>query len=448
MKKITVIVLLFVSIDVSAQNISLTDSIIKFGVTEKGKPDGEKSEIKIDKTGGSIQSSDGKVELIFPAGAVTKKTNISIQPVTNFASNSNGKAYMMEPSGLIFQQPVKIIFHYKETDTDGSVADLMGIAMQDDKGLWIPAHKVVLDTVSKTIKADIQHFTSFVNYMWSKLKPVSARVKVKGSLRLQIVTLAPDDEWEDNELLEPLTKTQNEIPQIWSVNNIAKGNNTVGFISASQDNSAIYQAPSQVPDQNPVAVTVEHSYSSSVKNLNNVRLVSNILIYGDAWEVKMVASLKGGTSAAWGGVVTYKDQGSFVVSLEKNKPAVIGIKNNLETIADNCSKIILNPNTCTGIIHITGIKEIKVTPGQPDPVIEIAFIQRPSEFTKVQYTCPPPPGYKGGAASGAISSFPQIPAFPMYIKFTAKEGEQTLQQIGEPGGELFLKITARKINDE
>ena len=48
MKKLLLYFLLFISANSSAQNISVTDSIIKFGITEKGKPNGEKSEIKID----------------------------------------------------------------------------------------------------------------------------------------------------------------------------------------------------------------------------------------------------------------------------------------------------------------------------------------------------------------------------------------------------------------
>ena len=55
MKKIIVFILLFVSVNASAQNIAVTDTVIRFGVTEKGKPDGEKAENEISKDGGSLQ---------------------------------------------------------------------------------------------------------------------------------------------------------------------------------------------------------------------------------------------------------------------------------------------------------------------------------------------------------------------------------------------------------
>ena len=465
MKKIIVFILLFVSVNASAQNIAVTDTVIRFGVTEKGKPDGEKAENEISKDGGSLQSSDGKVELIFPAGAVTKKTAISIQPVTNHAPNGSGKAYQMEPSGINFQQPVQIIFHYTDEETEGSLPDLMGIAMQDDKGLWSPLDKVALDTSLKTIKADINHFSSYINYARARIKPSSAKVKVNGSLRLKIIyTVDPYDD------LSPIplhgtTEVEVNPNEVWSVNGIPNGNSTIGLISVSQNKSAIFKAPAQVPDQNPVAVSVQAVFKSSTR-YNNKTLVSNILIYGNAYEVKMVTSTKGGTIKSWGGIKTSKDEGSFIVSLDRNKPAVINIKNNFEVITDNCTKTILNPTTCTGPIHVAGIKQIKLTaanpPGQPYPIVEIWFMQYPVELTRFNYTnCPPPPGFKGGPAKAkidftnwrvAMALLPMLnrPALPHYLKFEAKEGEYVFPDYnyGSEGGNLYLKFSVKQIKDD
>jgi hypothetical protein len=216
MRELIIAACLFFSLASSAQNIAVTDTVIRFGVTQKGKPDGEKTENKITKEGGSLQSSDGKVELIFPAGAVTKKTTVSIQPVTNHAPNGGTKAYQMEPSGNHFKQPVQIIFHYRDEDTEGSLAGLMSIAMQDDKGLWGSLDNVALDTVSKTVKATISHFSSYVNYLKAKIDPSSAKVKVNGSLRLTITYVAEGNE--DDELT-PLGAQIISSP-LWSANGI------------------------------------------------------------------------------------------------------------------------------------------------------------------------------------------------------------------------------------
>lgn len=449
---------LLICLTASAQNIAVTDTIIKFGITAKGKPDGEKSENKIGKEGGSIQSSDGKVELIFPAGALSKKTVISIQPVINFAPNSNGNAYQMEPSGINFVQPVQLIFHYKNDDTEGSLASLMGIAMQDENGLWQPLKKIELDTTNKILTANIQHFSSYVNYTWSNLYPSSARVKVGGSLRLQIKTLEPLDEDNTGDDLASLGGVGQQTPETWSVNAIPRGNSSIGIISASQNNSAIYQAPAAVPQQNPVAVSVEHIYKNKSLDTKILRLVSNITIYDDAYEVKMVAAIIGGSPAAWGGVVTNRDAGSFTVSLQKDKPAVINIKNQMEVMTNNCTKIILNPNSNTGILHVAGARQIKITPAnppaQPYPLVEIWFTPYPVELTRFHFTCPPPPGVKQTVTGNidlsqmAMMIFMGKPAIPQYIKFFAKDEEQTI--IESPPGvrEIYYKIWVKKIKEQ
>ena len=454
MKNILSLLLLFVVVHTTAQNITVTDTIVKFGVTATGKPDGQKNNIKIGKDGGTIQSSDGKVELIFPAGAVNKKTKISIQPVTNFALNSSGKAYQMEPSGITFEQPVQIIFHYRDDDTEGGLPNLLGIAMQDDKGLWSPLKNVVVDTLLKTTTAYIQHFSLYVNYLKAKINPSSAKVKVNGSLRLQITNVKDmEDDYDDG--ITWLSANHSDQKVLWSVNGIPKGNNNVGLISISQNYSAIFKAPAQVPEQNPVAVTVEDKFKKY-----HFLLTSNILIYGDAWEVNMEASIKGGSESNWGGYSTNSDNGSFVVSLENNKAVVKNIKNNLETLTDNCSKTILNPTTCTGIIHVAGSKFIKVTPanppGEPNPIVEIIFIKYPVILTQAKYNCPPPPGFKGGPAIGTINNMTTLvfqmiartPAIPQYLKFEAKEGEQVLMEEGSPGSESYFKIWVKKIKDK
>lgn len=81
MKKIIVFTFLFVTVTASAQNKAAEDTTAKPAITEQGKPDGEKTEIKIGKEGGSFTSSDGKITLVIPVGAVSKKTTFSPLPI-------------------------------------------------------------------------------------------------------------------------------------------------------------------------------------------------------------------------------------------------------------------------------------------------------------------------------------------------------------------------------
>ena len=62
-----------------------------------GTPEGKLISKEIGVDGGQIVSEDGRVELIFPAGALAKNTIISIQPRTNPAPNGVGRSYWFEP---------------------------------------------------------------------------------------------------------------------------------------------------------------------------------------------------------------------------------------------------------------------------------------------------------------------------------------------------------------
>jgi hypothetical protein len=172
----------------------------------------------------------------------------------------------------------------------------------------------------------------------------------------------------------------------------------------------------------------------------------------------MVSAIIGGSPNAWGGIVTYRDEGSFIVELEKEKPAVTTIKNQMEVMTNNCSKIILNPNSNTGMLHVTGARQIKITPAnapsQPYPVVEIWFIPHPIEVTQFHYTCPPPPGVKNAAIGNidlsqmAMMMFMGKPAIPQYIKFIAKEEEQTILESPPGVKEIYYKIWVTKIKEE
>src|SRR5690349_13179579 len=100
-----------------AQSNDLTIKYLRMdSVTAVGKPTGEEVSQEIGKDGGTIMSDDGRIELMFPEDALNKKKKIKIQAVTNLAANGSGNAYQLEPSGLEFQKPVTLVFHYSENE--------------------------------------------------------------------------------------------------------------------------------------------------------------------------------------------------------------------------------------------------------------------------------------------------------------------------------------------
>jgi len=219
-------------------------------VTAAGKPTGEEVSQEIGKDGGTIVSDDGRIELIFPQDALRKKKKIKIQAVTNLAANGSGFAYQMEPSGLQFQKPLTLIFHYSENELSGASAEFKGIAWQDEKGRWQAIPEVSLDTVAKTITTQINHFSSYASFDKITLRPQQARVKVEKSIQMEIHFVISDP---DAGLALPPTIPN---PQ-WTVNSIPFGNSFVGTIKPLTTNNATYTAPAGLPDDNPVAVAAE-----------------------------------------------------------------------------------------------------------------------------------------------------------------------------------------------
>jgi hypothetical protein len=73
-----------------------TNPVNKTEVTDStgfGTPDGKLVSNQIGIAGGRIASEDGRIELIFPSGALTEIKTISIQPTTNLFDSAAGKAY-------------------------------------------------------------------------------------------------------------------------------------------------------------------------------------------------------------------------------------------------------------------------------------------------------------------------------------------------------------------
>jgi hypothetical protein len=467
MKNIFVLAILLLAMNVFAQG-QITNNKIELAVTAAGKALGQIAERKINKEGGNLVSTDGKVELKIPAGAVSKATTISILPISNLAPNGNARAYRLEPSGIKFNVPVQIVFHYKDDKEDANHHAFTGIAMQSGKGNWYSLKNIVLDTITKTISGDINHFSDWSTFEALKIMPNSSRLKVNKTIALEISHTGPVTNFEggedlsslDDGMLAPLVKPKYMVIEKWTVNSVTSGNSNVGTITATGELDVNYKAPSAVPDKNPVAVEAHLGnldFSIGAQKFNDLRISANILIYDNAYEVKMLASIKGGSNASWTGAVTYNDEGSFIVNMNKGKPEVEEIVNNLELITNNCEKIILNPTTNTGMIHIIGVKAIRAIPAQlpanPYATIEIYFIPGRVEITKFLLDCPPPPGVKERSKSGqqgvaqAFFMDMRTPLQPYIIKFLAKDEEQVIHQIGEEGGDMFVKFSVKPIKD-
>lgn len=466
-KKILVFILFLTSINASAQKEALEDTIAKPLITAVGKPEGKKKEIKITKDGGSLRSSDGMLELIIPAGAVSKKTDISIQPIINLLTNGNGNAYRLEPSGIQFKKPVQLIFHYDEEEIKDTMQLLMGIAMQDETGQWLSLKNFDLDTVAKTISGNINHFSDWSSFTAIKLYPSYARVKVNKELDLAIDLVASEEELSQlgaDPMLAPLRRRRLPWNSSWTANGIPNGNSLAGTVTRQSKVKATYKAPVKVPNRNPVEVSAQLTgitYRTRdrgrIITLEKLLLVSNILVYDDAYEVTMITEINemSGTCLR---KTTYMDTGSFVISLNGPEARLIErVNRNTSAFLDYSGgkcwgySII---KTGTGNIHISGTPVIRVTPPAgpgKGAWIDIAFRHFPTVPPVFKITCKcddAPGGPQTFTSEKGNMMISMLPAYPIQLRFEAKEGEKTLFMHGTPGGDLYVKITVKQLREE
>jgi hypothetical protein len=333
--------------------------------------------------------------------------------------------------------------------------------MQGEKGQWYGLRKLTLDTVMKTISGNINHFSDWSTFDALKLDPSSARVKVKKNISLIITGIEPSPADEgDGELVKLERKPRRTV---WSVNAIKGGNADVGTLMFANafTISNRYTAPAQVPARNPVEVAVKLEgltwFPNGVKatSYNNLRLVSNILIYDNAYEVRMISSTNGMAGSELG-KTTYYDTGSFVIAVNGNDSKIIEkLNKNAADKLDYSGKCVvtkLKPGS--GNIHVIGARSIKIIPAATpggNSWIEIEFIRAPTILPLLQFKCPPvgPGGWttsNNGTGNAMIANM--LPAFPQRVKFEAKEGMQFIEQIGGPGQEIFYQALVKKLADE
>ena len=170
--------------DSAKKQIKLSDS------TGFGTPDGKLISKEIGADGGQIVSEDGRVELIFPAGALAKNTIISIQPRTNPAPNGVGKSYWFEPSGIQFQKPVQINFRYTDEEAAICPPDWKSLGIQDHKGKWTFIDYESFDSVSKTLKGFIHHFSGVSNIDDIRIVPDKQILRVNEETIITVIDMA------------------------------------------------------------------------------------------------------------------------------------------------------------------------------------------------------------------------------------------------------------------
>ena len=341
---------------------ALTSSIPDIAVpTTVGTPVGDSTIKTIGPSGGSLASADGNAELIFPAGALSNNTNISIQAITNNAPNGIANAYRFLPEGITFLQPVTLKFHYKAEDLAATLGDLMGIAFQDSTGIWYRVNNFTNDTANKIISAPIRHFTDWTPFDILSINPQFGNIKVNQSWTLDISAVSTDDGAlkfdPENDEVAPLIKLGNNFKVVWSANGIVNGNATVGTLTGSLP-SASFKAPAKVPSQNPVSVSalVVATFKYHGKTFDKTNLISNVNIV-DKQKFDLLIVVVEQDAVPF----VYKDSATMTVTVDANDSVTIS---DISNSAPFCLPLsVTTTDGCTSTWVQDGIGEINITSG-------------------------------------------------------------------------------------
>lgn len=390
------------------------DTSSKPAVTAFGQTFGTIASAKIDKQGGSLRSSDGKLEIIFPDGALKKKTTISIQSISNLLAESETGAYRLEPSGIQFQKPVKLVF---TLESDSTVTSLCRIATQDVNGRWWALKETKKEASGKYLHGEVMHFSDWGLFSSYSLQPVTANVKVNGSRLLEVKHLTEDAEGGSGGLIQygvPLITKKIAIEK-WTVNGVLNGNSETGTVDEAQKRWGIYVAPAKPPSVNPVTITAY--FSGKFDDLSGVRyknfsLSSSITVLEEGYRFTYIHK-------SLAGCFHFIDSSSCIIKLDGEKATLTNITNHKPWSnwdpCTPCKYEWLNKETFKANVEITGLSSSSIylaTKHNPVTTVKIDLLPAFGNNAGQKTTCPD--------KYMPVRTVPVMPwpADPKYIHFT------------------------------
>ncbi|MND41778.1 hypothetical protein D3C80_325340 [compost metagenome] len=230
-------------------------------VKPAGEPEGPAVSATIGPQGGTVVSADNRIQLDIPAGALTNETTIIVQPISNTNPAGKGIGYRLTPHGQQFAKPVKITVNYTEEDLLGTIPEALGIAYQDEKGVWQALSGVEMNAAAKKISVTTTHFSDWSFFETLEITPIRVTIGTKESVELKAVRYTKD-EWLPSLLpAGGRTPIGENVPI--NTKSIKNWKLSGGGQLSPQGNTAKYIAPAQIPNPNPVTVSVSLTINNS-----------------------------------------------------------------------------------------------------------------------------------------------------------------------------------------
>jgi hypothetical protein len=218
-------------------------------------------------SGGTLSSSDGRLDVVVPPGAFASATTVTVQPITSTLPNGLASAYRLSPEGTTFTAPVTLVFHL--SDGEAQAIDSTWVATQHADGGWYRQPGQTRDSAAKTVSVASKHFSDWNIAQTLSLTPQRTRVRTNEQTNFVPTVLVYIADVSDGigegelgvSLPTQLNSTDSATIQAkptWHVNGVEGGNTTIGQISDNQM-TGNYKAPSSVPT--PATVTVSATLS-------------------------------------------------------------------------------------------------------------------------------------------------------------------------------------------
>ena len=291
-----------------------------------GAPVGSAATATIGLGGGELRSTDGRVSIEVPPGAVFGDTPFAVQPYDNTEPGGIGPIYVLSPEGQTFAQPVTLAWHLSDADLAGHPIDAVSIASRDADGNWMPQPGVERDPAAKIVRVTTVHLSSWDAYLPDlKITPDHAEVRVKKSIALKVSREESKEDdlaaprpatppqgssgVSDAELLAPprpaapaqassgasdadlLAAPRPKTDCVWKLNgNSGAGDDVSGRIQVDNKVTVTYTAPAKVPPKNPVTVSCEEVMT----------------VKGRKAKMIAVAYITVTDQAGWKGVINYE----------------------------------------------------------------------------------------------------------------------------------------------
>lgn len=307
-------------------------------ITPLGDTAGAPVSGSIGANGGTLTSSDGRVQLVVPAGALSQTTNIMIQPIVNLCPGGLGVAYNLLPNGTKFAIPASLVFHYTADDINGTEPLLLASAFQDSANAWeLNDTEKDVDTVNKKISFDINHFTVYNMFPEVSVKPDPFEV-MENQLSTVKVQIRVSTKAKNGKYVVGYSTVASALVSNWTLQ-YGFGTAADGTITGS-GSSIVYKAPSSIDEDRLVYLSCELNVPLTIKlkggqtkTLPKLHEETSIkLISGNfSFDVFMKVVLH---QTSFFIPDVYTDSATMQVDVKYNDATISNVKNNAPSVID------------------------------------------------------------------------------------------------------------------